>query len=164
MLRALGLLLGLFLLVSASRVVPPPTTSPPPLSPCCALNTIASCFGYNATDSTAILQAALSCARAQTVKIDLPPTGVWNTQPLFIQGRRDLVVLIEAGTTLRAVRGAFRSSGSVLLVRVMTFVIFRSGLTALDDSRVDQYYSHGREHDHPDVARRLLQLYALQSL
>lgn len=116
---ALMLLLVAAILDRSIASPPPPSPTPPPttLSPCCTSVVVASCFGFDANDSTTFLQAALSCPLARIVKIDLPPGGIWNVQPLLIN-RSNVQVLIESGTTLRAVRGAFHPTGACLMVRV----------------------------------------------
>jgi hypothetical protein len=63
----------------------------------------ASSFGYNATDATAALQAALDDTDADTVVVDNVGSD-WIVDPLFIN-RSDVTVIFEAGVVVRAKTG-----------------------------------------------------------
>lgn len=76
----------------------------------------ASCFGYNATDSTDILQAALSMPSVSTLTIDRPPGGqaAWLVRPLYIT-RHNLAVVLAEGVLVLAKQDEFHGSDDSLL-------------------------------------------------
>ena len=69
----------------------------------------ASCYGWDATDTTEALQLTLSDPRVSTLIIDLPPNPAvgWIVRPLFIT-RNDLTVIFEDGVLLHARKGHFQ--------------------------------------------------------
>lgn len=71
------------------------------------------CWGYNAEDSTAALQAALDAATAPTAAYVLISPGVWKTRPLFVGSNTSVV--FEPGAILEAVRGSFHGVADALL-------------------------------------------------
>ena len=76
----------------------------------------ASCFGCNATDSTDILQAALSMSSVSTLTIDRPPGGqaAWLVRPLYIT-RHNLAVVLAEGVLVLAKQDEFHGSDDSLL-------------------------------------------------
>jgi hypothetical protein len=71
---------------------------------------LASCFGYNPTDATTILQGALDSPTLKTLRID--GKRPWVTQPLFVR-RSNVAVII--GAPLVARRGFFHGKSDTLL-------------------------------------------------
>lgn len=139
--------LALASLCLSSAPPPAPPTPTPTLSPCCAATVIASCFGFSANDSTSFLQSALSCPLATTVKVDLPPGGVWPVQPLLMT-RSNVIISIEPGTVLRAVRGAYYPSGSVLLVRFYSFTSVSHTILSLVGDNAPTYLDTDSDRTH----------------
>ena len=82
----------------------------------------ASCFGFNATDSTELLQAALNLETIRTLTVDAPVgcnaarggSCVWIVRPLYIT-RHNLLVIFEEGVTLLAKRDEFHGLDDSLL-------------------------------------------------
>eukprot|EP01046_Picozoa_sp_COSAG06_P033995 COSAG06_NODE_3520_length_5232_cov_6.600429_5_plen_235_part_00 len=75
---------------------------------------IASCFGFNAQDSTQYLQAALS-SNASLVIVDRQPSASpWIVQPLVITSD-DIHVHLNDDVLLLAKRGAFKGKGDGML-------------------------------------------------
>jgi hypothetical protein len=76
----------------------------------------ATCFGFNATDSTEILQAALSMAAISTLTIDRPPNGAkhWLVRPLYIN-RNNLALVLAPGVVVLAKQDAFHGEDDSLL-------------------------------------------------
>ena len=72
---------------------------------------VASAFGFDATDSTAALQAAIDSG-ARTVVVD-KQSGPWVTTPLTL--RSDLELVLEAGVEIVAKAGAFLPKGDCLM-------------------------------------------------
>ncbi|MBR4834502.1 MAG: right-handed parallel beta-helix repeat-containing protein [Thermoguttaceae bacterium] len=72
---------------------------------------VASAFGFDATDSTAFLQAAIDSG-ARTVVVD-KQDGPWVTTPLTL--RSDLELVLEEGVEIVAKAGEFRAKGDVLM-------------------------------------------------
>jgi hypothetical protein len=72
----------------------------------------ASSFGYNPTDSTDALQAALDSS-ASTVVIDKVDGG-WYTRPLFVR-RSNVRIVFEPDVMVRAVPGVFTGDWDCLL-------------------------------------------------
>lgn len=73
----------------------------------------ASCFGYNSSDATESLQAALADPRVQLLRID-NPGAPWVVRPLFIQ-RDHLRVEFAAGVEILAKRNEFHWTNDCLL-------------------------------------------------
>ena len=72
---------------------------------------VASAFGFDATDSTAFLQAAIDSG-ARTVVVD-EQNGPWVTTPLTL--RSDLELVLEEGVEIVAKAGAFLPKGDNLM-------------------------------------------------
>lgn len=72
---------------------------------------VASAFGFDATDSTAFLQAAIDSG-ARTVVVD-KQNGPWVTTPLTL--RSDLELVLEEGVEIVAKAGAFLPKGDNLM-------------------------------------------------
>jgi hypothetical protein len=91
-------------------------SSPPPHHPCVIDGAAtASCFGFNASDSTEIVQAALSMAAIDTLTIDRPPSGQhWLVRPLFIT-RHNLALILAPGVVVLAKRDEFHGNDDTLL-------------------------------------------------
>ena len=70
---------------------------------------LASGFGWNATNATAALQAALDSG-ACVIVID--NVGDWTVEPVFLRSNQEVV--IEDGVTVRARKGAFRGRNDCL--------------------------------------------------
>ena len=70
-------------------------------------------WGYDATDSTRFIRAALSSG-AKKVVVDRG-NGPWRSMPLVMKGISGLEVFFERGTELVAVRGAFTNRVDTLL-------------------------------------------------
>eukprot|EP01043_Picozoa_sp_COSAG02_P036606 COSAG02_NODE_2692_length_8222_cov_6.872584_5_plen_821_part_00 len=80
-----------------------------------------SCFGFDAADSTVVLQQALDSG-ATHVYIDRPPGSeeltepIWVTRPLFVPGNSsNLHITLRTGVQLVAKRGEFREPADTLL-------------------------------------------------
>ena len=71
---------------------------------------MASCYGWDAVDTTEALQLALSDQAVSKLVIDLPPDPAvgWITRSLFIT-RNDLTVVFQDGVLLQAREGFFRT-------------------------------------------------------
>ena len=88
----------------------------------------ASSFGWNATNATKCLQAAFDSSAAKVV-IDRQ-TGDWIVEPVFLRSNQEVV--IEAGVTVRALKGAFKSPNDCLFaVRGVSNVVLRGEGSAL---------------------------------
>jgi hypothetical protein len=74
----------------------------------------ASCFGFNATDSTDALQAALSAPGLQLLRIDSVAGKPWVVRPLFIVAS-NIRVELEAGVEILAKRDEFHWTNDCLL-------------------------------------------------
>lgn len=72
-----------------------------------------SSLGFDASDSTQYLQAALN-STATTVIVDLVDEGPWITDPLFLR-RHDVTVIFEPGVQLVAKPGSFLGDHDCLL-------------------------------------------------
>jgi len=118
--RSLSAILLTAALLSAG---PAPVRSGTPMPPlhvpsgcCAAAPVLVSCFGFSAlTDNSAFLTAALACKNGAAVLVDrvAGSAGVWPTLPVSVPS--DTVLLIDAGVTLQALRGAYHDLHSVLL-------------------------------------------------
>ncbi len=75
-------------------------------------------WGYDATDATRFIRAALSSG-AKKVVLDRG-NGPWHSLPLVVRGASGLEVFLERGAELVAVRGAFTN-------RVDTLLTFQGG-------------------------------------
>jgi hypothetical protein len=83
--------------------------------PCCdPLRTNTSCWEYNATDSTAAIQAALDCASAEVIIPRLPGLTPWIVTPLLIASS-NLTLILQPGVVLMAKKGAFTGKGDSML-------------------------------------------------
>ena len=89
-----------------------------PLSAGCVKHGVAraSCFGFNATDATDVLQAAFESG-ASTVVVDAPARGnaVWIVRPLFLQNVTNIHVALAPGVTIMAKRNEFHGPCDSLL-------------------------------------------------
>ncbi|MGD7707531.1 hypothetical protein [Microlunatus sp. Y2014] len=83
----------------------------------------ASDFGYDPTDSTATLQAALD-ADASTVVID-DPGGTWLTGPLYVN-RDGVSIIVAPGVVVRALPGGYPEQRMCLLN-----IIGRTGVSVI---------------------------------
>jgi hypothetical protein len=94
---------------------------------------LASCFGFNSSDSTAILQKALaSGASLLTIDSGQPQQQSlpWIVTPLFLENVTNLIVVIEPGVTILAKEGAFHGGGDcLLLLRNCRNVTLRGGVS-----------------------------------
>jgi hypothetical protein len=72
--------------------------------------------GFNSTDSTAALQAAINAGGAHTVIISNGSRATpWVTRPLFIRGVSNRTVWLGPGVVIVALRGGFKSRWDSLL-------------------------------------------------
>eukprot|EP01052_Picozoa_sp_SAG31_P013901 SAG31_NODE_848_length_11534_cov_8.897463_11_plen_504_part_00 len=85
---------------------------PPPPRTCRGGVVFADCFGWNATDGTAALQAALD-SRAHTVWVRNVSGLPWTIQPVFL--RSNTTVRFAAGSLVVARRGAFHAKNDSLI-------------------------------------------------
>ena len=99
----------------------------------------ATCFGpFNATDSTEMLQAALS-SNASTVIIDASPTGgPWLVRPLRVTSSNQLLVF-EAGVHIMAKRDEFHGLYDTLLTVNSIHNLTVEGNGAVLQMRRDDY-------------------------
>ena len=95
---------------------------------------LASSFGWNPTNSTAALQAALDSG-ARVVVID--NVGDWTVEPVFLRSNQEVV--IEDGVTVRARKGAFRGKNDCLFsaIGVTNVALHGEGLAVLRMERDD---------------------------
>ena len=114
----------------------------------CVVNgaTNATCFGWNASDGTAFLQAALDAQGAGLVYIDCPrvavatgtmpttarpPPCTWILRPIFIR-RSKVRVILQQGITLLAKRGEYHPKGDKLFkVEGVTDIVIEGGQQGL---------------------------------
>ena len=99
--------------------------------PCChPLLTNASCWRFNATDSTEVLQAALNCGSAEVLIPLMPGHAPWIVTPLLIASN-DLTLTLQPGVVLLAKKGSFTGKGDSLLsiVNVSNVTIRGTGAT-----------------------------------
>lgn len=89
---------------------------------------LASSFGWNATNATKCLQAALDSGAAKVV-IDRQE-GDWIVEPIFLRSNQQ--VMLEDGVVVRALKGAFKNPNDCLFTaRGVTNVLLRGEGTAL---------------------------------
>ena len=86
------------------------------------------CFGFNSTDSTEMLQAALN-STAHTVVIR-PLTTPWFTRPLFLRSHQ--TVIFEPGVVLRAKRWEFHGPFDALITAIGVQNVTLQGLSDAD--------------------------------
>eukprot|EP01050_Picozoa_sp_SAG11_P009079 SAG11_NODE_833_length_6943_cov_4.544126_2_plen_326_part_00 len=97
---------------------------------------LASCFGFNSTDATSILQNAFASG-ASLLNIDSvgQPPLPWVVTPLFLENVTDLIVVIEAGVTILAKEGAFHGGGDCLLLfRNCHNITLKSGISVAGEA------------------------------
>lgn len=89
----------------------------------------ASTFGYNGTDATEALTAALRSS-VDTIIVDRQSSN-WNIGPITVFDVRDKVIIFESGVILNAIRGRFSDRNAALLrfVRPRNVVINGYGAT-----------------------------------
>ena len=106
-----------------------PTTTPPSPTPTPPIPTVlASSFGWNATNATKCLQAALDSGAAKVV-IDRQD-GDWIVEPIFLRSSQQ--VRLEDGVVVRALKGAFKNPNECLFTaRGVTNVLLRGEGNAL---------------------------------
>jgi Secretion system C-terminal sorting domain/Right handed beta helix region len=73
----------------------------------------ASSFGYNPTNATAAIIAAIE-SQNDTIVVDLQ-SGDWNVGPLFFYEIQNKTIIFEAGVKLKAIIGTFNNPNSCLL-------------------------------------------------
>ena len=109
-----------------------------------------SCFveqfgGFNASDSTGIMQAALS-SNASHLLIDKPPAAAsdmvmsaWIVRPLFLVGVQNMVIEFEPGTLLLAKQDEFHGKDDSLLKVIAVRNVTIDGHGAVLRMRRDDY-------------------------
>lgn len=77
---------------------------------------LASCFGWDAVDTTNALNLALSDPMVSTLIVDMPPDPVagWTCRPIYIT-RSDLTVIFQDGVLVQAREGFFQMIDDSLL-------------------------------------------------
>jgi hypothetical protein len=93
----------------------------------------ASCFGFDATDSTSILQTAFASGASLLTIDDAGNQLPWVVTPLLLENVTDMVVVVEPGVTILAKEGAFHGGGDcLLLLRNCHNVTLTGGAAAVD--------------------------------
>lgn len=114
----------------------------------------ASCFGFNATDSTAILQTAFASG-ASLLSIDSIGLEMlsWVVTPLFLSNITDMVIRIEPGVTIQAKSGAFHQGGDCLLLLRNCRNVTLTGGVSVDGTTKKRGTLRMRRSDYADPAK-----------
>lgn len=71
-----------------------------------AATVYASAYGYNTTNATAALQAAINSGNT-TIIVDVQAAD-WNVGPILIDTKNPLTIIFNPGVVVRALRGSFQ--------------------------------------------------------
>ena len=110
--RVTAMSILVLLLLSGATVAAAQGRQQPPMKACTGGVVFAECFGFNATDGTAALQAALDYAPAHTVWVRNVSGRPWVVRPIFLRSNK--TVRFAAGTLVLAKRGEFHAKNDSL--------------------------------------------------